>query len=125
MKLTTKIAITALLIWLFVIPKITSFNDTFEEKFCKSYGNWVKYSWAVQNQYSDNWQSLSDNEYTNLQKLVNRDLPTGSNYIKRVANEWFRASEAGDYSTGSAMGAVLFVECKKYGVKIDKKYLAK
>lgn len=123
LKNLAKLALLVFLIWLFVVPRVTTFNDSFEEKFCKSYGQWMKYAWAIENLESEDWQDLELKEYLNLQKIVGYETPSDKNYLAKVANQWFDSAKTGDYLTGSAMGAILFVECEKFGVKIDEKYL--
>jgi hypothetical protein len=125
MKTIAKVAIIAFLAWLFVLPKVTSFNDSYEEKFCKSYGQWNKYSWAVENQNSENWQNLEYDEYSKLKKIVREDSPSDDNYITKIATEWFSDSLIGDVAAGRTMAAILVVECEKNGVTIDDKYFIK
>ena len=122
-KTIFKIALVGVLAWLFVVPTLTGFNDSYEEKFCKSYGQWNKYAWSVDNQNSENWESLKLSEYRNLMEIVENDSPSSDNYLTKIANQWFTDSAVGDYASGTTMAAILFVECEKYGVKIDEKYL--
>ena len=118
-----KVAVAAFLIWLFVIPTVTGFNDSYEEKFCKHYGQWNKYAWSVTHQNSENWQNLEQDEYSKMMDIVYNDSPSEDNLITKVANQWFADSAAGDYQSGKTMAALLIVECEKYGVKVDEKYL--
>ena len=110
------------LVW-FIAPKISTFNDSYEEKFCKSYVQWNKYAWAERNQYSENWASLEQSEFNHLEDLVSKDSPSANNTITKYANQWFNASYSNDTSIGTAYAAMLIVECEKYGVKLDEKYL--
>jgi hypothetical protein len=99
------------------------FIDSYEEKFCKSYGQWNKYAWSVDKQNSENWESLKLSEYRNLMEIVENDSLSSDNYLAKIANQWFTDSAVGDYASGTTMAAILFVKCEKYGVKIVEKYL--
>lgn len=123
-KTLLKIGVGIFLLWLFVIPTITGFNDSYEEKFCKSYGQWNKYAWSVRHQNSESWENLLAGEYQKLQDIVWNDSPSDDNLITKVANQWFSDSEVGDYASGQTMAAFLVVECEKNHVKIDEKYLS-
>ena len=98
-KTIFKIALVGVLVWLFVVPTLTGFNDSYEEKFCKSYGQWNKYAWSVDNQNSENWESLKLSEYRNLMDIVENDSPSSDNYLTKIANQWF---------TDSAVGCLLY-----------------
>jgi hypothetical protein len=107
----------------FVVPKIDSLNDSYEEKFCKSYIQWNKYAWSVTNQNSENWSSLEKDEYQNLIDLVGYESPSEDNYITKIASQWFKDSYTGDTASGKTMAAILVVECEKYGIDLPAKYL--
>lgn len=108
--------------------RITSFNDSYEERFCKSYNQWNKYAWAVRNNNSSiesngNWQKLEFEEYSNLQKLVTNNDPELTTQISKFANQWFKDSSVGDQENGTIMASLLIVECEKVGIKIAEDYL--
>ena len=107
----------------FAVPKIDSMNDSYEEKFCKSYVQWNKYAWSVTNQNSENWSSLEQDEYQNLMDIVEYESPSGDNYITKIATQWFKDSYIGDTASGKTMAAILVVECEKYGQDLPVKYL--
>ena len=107
----------------FAVPKIDSMNDSYEEKFCKSYVQWNKYAWSVTNQNSENWSSLEQDEYQNLMDIVEYESPSGDNYITKIATQWFKDSYIGDTASGKTMAAILVVECEKYGQDLPAKYL--
>ena len=107
----------------FAVPKIDSMNDSYEEKFCKSYVQWNKYAWSVTNQNSENWSSLEQDEYQNLMDIVEYESPSGDNYITKIATQWFKDSYVGDTASGKTMAAILVVECEKYGQDLPAKYL--
>ena len=123
-----KIAIVLTVISYFVISKIATFNDSYEEKFCKSYNQWNKYAWAVRNnsdslESSSNWQGLEFDEYSKLQELVSYNDPYGETQLSKYALQWFRDGEEGDSTNGQIMASMLIVECEKIGVQIDRSYL--
>ena len=124
-KTIFKIAVVGVLVWLFVVPTLTGFNDSYEEKFCKRYGKWNQYAFNVDNKNSESWQNLEQDEYRGLTELVENDSPSSDNYITKIATQWFADSAVGDYASGTVMAAILVVECEKQGVKIDEKYLRK
>jgi hypothetical protein len=124
-KTILKVGLALFLVWLFIVPRVTAFNDSYEEKFCKSYGQWNKYAWSVDNQNSENWESLKLGEYRTLMGIVENDSPSSDNYLTKIATQWFTDSAVGDYASGTTMAAILVVECEKNGVKIDEKYLRK
>ena len=98
-------------------------NDSYEDKFCKSYVQWNKYAWSVRNQNPDNWTEIEHAEYQKLMDIVENDSPSDDNYITKIATEWFRASYVNDIASGKTMAAILVVECEKYGQKLPEKYL--
>jgi hypothetical protein len=104
---------------------LTGFNNSYEEKFCKSYGQWNKYAWSVDNQNSENWENLKLNEFRKLVEIVENNSPSSDNYLTKIATQWFTDSAVGDYESGTTMAAILVVECEKHGVKIDEKCLRK
>jgi hypothetical protein len=121
------VLVAGVLIYLFG-GRITSFNDSYEERFCKSYNQWNKYAWAVRNNDSSiesngNWQKLEFEEFSNLQKLVANNDPELSAQISKFADQWFKDSSVGDQENGSIMAGLLIVECEKVGIKIDEDYL--
>jgi hypothetical protein len=122
-KAIAKILVAVLFFWLIAGNSITGFNDSYEEKFCKSYAKWNKYAWGVRNKNPETWEGIATSEYSNLQDIVASDSPSDSNYITKIANQWFTDSANLDYSSGRVMAAILLVECEKYGVKIEEKYL--
>jgi hypothetical protein len=107
----------------FVVPKIESLNDSYEETFCKSYVKWNKYAWSVTNQDPDVWGSIEKDEYQNLIDIVQNESPSKENYITKVATQWFDDSYIGNTASGVTMAAILVVECEKYGMVIPEKYL--
>ena len=121
-KTAVKVIIVGLLIWFFAGSTLTSFNDSYEEKFCKRYAEWNKYAWSVQNQNSENWQSLEQSTYRKLVDIVDYESPSNDNYLTKIASQWFTDSASGDYESGRVMAAILVVECEKAGVKFDDKY---
>jgi len=123
LKLVLICASIIFLIWLFVIPTITGFNDSYEEKFCKSYGQWNKYAWSTRHQYSDNWDTLKKQEYFKLMNIVQRDSPSVENLLTKVAVQWFTDSAANDVVSGQTMASILVVECEKNHVKIPEEFL--
>lgn len=123
LKTIFKIAIAVAAVAYFVVPKIESLNDSYEEKFCKSYVQWNKYAWSVRNQNPETWSGIEQDEYQHLMDIVEKDSPSETNYITKIANEWFRASYVGDIASGKTMAAILVVECEKHGIKLDEKYL--
>ncbi len=125
MKAIIKSIIGVGVLCVILAPKILSLNDSYEEEFCKSYNQFIKYSWALNNQYSESWQDLFDNEFSRMQEIVIEGSPSDSNMVTELANHWFSASESGDLYAGSTFGAMLFVECEKNGVDMDESYLPK
>ncbi len=123
-KTLFKVAIGVLLFWFFAMPTLTSFNDSYEEKFCKKYAEWNKYAWSVANQNSENWQTLEQAAYGDLIDIVENESPSNDNYLTKIASQWFFDSAAGDYASGKTMAAILVVECEKNGVKFDDKYFS-
>lgn len=108
--------------------KLTSFNDTYEERFCKSYNQWNKYAWAVRNndtslESNGSWQKWEFEEFSKLQKLVANNDPELRSQISKFADQWFKDSSVGDQENGVIMASLLVVECEKLGVKIDEDYL--
>jgi len=122
-KTIAKIIVAVLIFWLFAGNTITGLNDSYEEKFCKSYAKWNKYAWGVRNQNPETWEGIEASEFNKLQEIVAEDSPSDSNYITKIANQWFTDSANKDYSNGRIMAAMLLVECEKYDVKIEEKYL--
>ncbi len=115
-------AVIAVIAW-FLWPKFEGLNDSFEDKFCKSYVQWNKYAWSAQNLNFDTWSSLEIQEYQRLIEIVESDSPSEDNYISKIAREWFRASSVGDIPSGTAMASILVVECWKFGMKVPSKYI--
>jgi hypothetical protein len=107
----------------FVAPKIDAMNDSYEEKFCKTYIQWNKYAWSVSNQNSENWTNLEQSEYRKLMDIVENDSPSDDNYITKIATQWFKDGYSGDTASGRTMAAILVVECENYGLKLPEKYL--
>ncbi len=122
-KTIAKILIAILIFWFFFGRTITGFNDSYEEKFCKSYAQWNKYAWGVRNQNPETWEGIEASEFYKLQEIVAKDSPSDSNFITKIANQWFTDSANRDYSSGRTMAAILLVKCEEYGVKIEEKYL--
>jgi hypothetical protein len=116
------VAVIALIAY-FAVPKIENMNDSYEEKFCKSYIQWNKYAWSVDNQNSENWTSLEQSEYRKLMDIVENNSPADDNYITKIATQWFNDSYIGDRASGKTMAAILVVECEKYGIDLPEKYL--
>jgi hypothetical protein len=123
LKTILKVVGVIALVAYFAVPKIDSLNDSYEEKFCKSYVQWNKYAWSVTNQNSENWSSLEKDEYQNLIDLVGYESPSDDNYITKIATQWFKDSYTGDTASGKTMAAILVVECEKYGIDLPAKYL--
>jgi hypothetical protein len=123
LKSILKVAAIIAVIAYFAVPKIDSMNDSYEEKFCKSYVQWNKYAWSVANQNSENWSNLEQDEYQNLIDLVEYESPSDDNYITKIATQWFKDSYVGDTASGKTMAAILVVECEKYGIDLPAKYL--
>lgn len=122
-KAILKIAAVIAVIAYFAVPKIDSMNDSYEEKFCKSYVQWNKYAWSVTNQGADNWSSIEQDEYQNLIDIVENESPSGDNFITKIATQWFNDSYIGDKASGKTMAAILIVECEKNGIDLPEKYL--
>ena len=122
-KTILKVVAVIAVIAYFAVPKIESMNDSYEEKFCKSYVQWNKYAWSVTNQNSDNWSSLEKAEYQNLIDIVESDSPAEDNFITKIATQWFKDSYIGDTASGKTMAAILIVECEKNGIYLPEKYL--
>lgn len=123
-----KVAIILTIVLYFVGSKVSSFNDSYEEKFCKSYNQWNKYAWAVRNnsdsiETSSNWQGLEIDEYSKLQKLVSYNDPYGEIPLSKYALQWFKDGEEGDLANGQVMASMIIIECEKIGVEIDRSYL--
>jgi hypothetical protein len=122
-KLILKVVAAIAVIAYFVVPKIDSMNDSYEEKFCKSYVQWNKYAWSVRNQNPDNWSSIEKDEYQNLIDIVENESPSDENYITKIATQWFKDSYTGDTASGKTMAAILLGECENYGIDLPEKYL--
>lgn len=118
------LAVLAILFFFFG-EKLTSFNDSYEESFCKSYNTWNKYSWGVLNNESPNWQKWEREEYQKLRNLVDMNDPYGDSKLSKFAIQWFKDGEMGDLENGRIMASLLIVECEKIGVQIDRDYLPK
>jgi hypothetical protein len=69
------------------------------------------------------WQSLEASDYKTLQNLVLQNDSSLTIPISTYANQWFMDSASGDIQSGVAMAAMLIVECEKYKVFIDSKWL--
>lgn len=124
MKKWVKILIIGVLIFCFAIYRLDSVNYTYPEKFCKTYNSWNKNAWAVNNNSNtETWQSLKASDYKTLQNLVIQNDSTLTIPISKYANQWFIDSASGDIQSGVAMAAMLIVECEKYKVFIDSKWL--
>lgn len=122
-KTIAKILFAVLIFWLFFGSAITGLNDSYEEKFCKSYAKWNKYAWGVRNQNPETWEGIETSEFNKLQEIVAKDSPSDSNFITKIANQWFTDSANRDYSSGETMAAILLVKCEEYGIKVEEKYL--
>jgi hypothetical protein len=117
------VAIAAVIIW-FVGSQIQSARMTFPEKFCKTYNSWNKNAWAVANNTNpETWLDLKSRDYNTLQNLVSQNDPDLNIALSKYANQWFMDSASGDVQSGVAMAAMLIVECEKYNVFIDTKWL--
>jgi hypothetical protein len=123
-----KFALVVGVLLYFFGDRLTSFNDSYEEQFCKSYNQWNKYAWAVRNNDTSldsngNWQSLEIDEYSKLQELVAQNDPYLTTQLSKYADQWFRDGLSGDTANGQVMAAMLIGECAKMGVEIDRDYL--
>lgn len=119
-----KTLIIGVLIFCFVIYRLETTNYTYPEKFCKTYNSWNKNAWAVNNNSNtETWQSLKASDYKTLQNLVSQNDSNLTIPISKYANQWFIDSASGNVQSGVAMAAMLIVECEKYKVFIDSKWL--
>jgi hypothetical protein len=123
-----KFALVIVVLLYFFGGRITSLNDSYEERFCKSYNQWNKYAWAVRNnnysiESNGNWQKLEFEEYSNLQTLVANNDPELKSQISKFADQWFEDSSVGNQENGAVMASLLIIECEKVGIKIDEDYL--
>ena len=123
LKTILKVAVTIAVIAYFAVPKIESMNDSYEEKFCKSYVQWNRYAWLVTNQNPDNYSSVEQHEYQNLIDIVENDSPSDDNFITKIATQWFKDSHIRDTASGQITAAILVAECEKYGIDLPEKYL--
>jgi hypothetical protein len=124
MKDWIKVALVVGAIIFFAILKIGDMTDTYEEKFCKSYSQWNKYAWGVENNVNqESWENLKFDEFKNLQEIVYGNDPTLDIQLSKFADQWFTDSYNNDLASGPVMAAMLIVECEKYGVTVDEKYL--
>ena len=124
MKSWIKFALVAAIIIWFIGSQVQSARLTYPEKFCRTYNSWNKNAWAVRhNSNTDTWQTLEARDYETLQNLVSKHDPSLETPISKYANQWFIDSESGDTQNGIAMAALLLVECEKYKIKIDEKWL--
>jgi hypothetical protein len=124
MKSKFKIAVVAAIIIWFVGSQIQSARMSYPEKFCRTYNSWNKNAWAVRhNSNTDTWQTLESQDYETLKNLVSNNDASFEIPISKYANQWFLDSERGDSQNGVAMAALLIVECEKYNIKIDEKWL--
>jgi hypothetical protein len=111
------------IIW-FVGSQIQSARMSYPEKFCKTYNSWNKNSWAVANNTNtETWLDLKSRDYNTLQNLVTQNDSALDIPLSKYANQWFIDSASGDVQSGVAMAAMLIVECEKYNVFIDTKWL--
>ena len=124
MKRVWKILIAGAVIFGFIIYRLDASGYTYPEKFCKTYDSWNKNAWAVRNNTNtETWLDLKFRDYSTLQNLVSQNDPALAIPLSKYANQWFVDGASGDVQSGVAMAAMLIVECEKYKVFIDTKWL--
>jgi uncharacterized alpha-E superfamily protein len=124
MKKLLKFLVIGIIAYAFIIHTLDSSNMSYPEKFCKTYNSWNKNAWAVRNNTNtETWLDLQSRDYNTLQNLVNQNDPALAIPLSKYANQWFMDGSSGDVQSGVAMAAMLIVECEKYKVIIDTKWL--